>query len=159
MTSRILDGMYKVEQTICACSSGNMDTDGWAHSCIVALGMSGVRNPLGVAALHLLEHPSAQNRRIAAFHLSERLIKSFGLTESDAIEVANEAIGWFVHRRCATCTGRGVINAAQAQCQDCGGTGASARPSGKRVADAVGMLVSAIDWLEEQLRARLRMGA
>ena len=141
--------LNRVEATICAISAGQFDTGSWPHSCILALGLSGQRNRLGAALLHLIEHQTDSNRQEVLRHL---------MTLSPAIDKVNatDAIKHFINPHCPTCGGRGVINFQQHQCPACSGRGTRPQPSNKETQDALSRLNQALDQLEHQQRARLR---
>lgn len=148
--------LVKVETTISAIGSGNLNPDSWSHSHILALGLSGNRNPLGSAVLHLIEHGNEQNRMLVRFHLAGEIERKGICRARDAIDVAVMAIAYIEHPHCPDCGGRGVINFEQAMCTTCRGTGDRARPSDKATCDAIGILNDALIWLENQQRARLQ---
>lgn len=144
----------RCEEALCAMASGNLDPTGWAHSRILALGLSGQRNPLGSAVLHWMEHESA-NEMLVRFHLAGEIERRNVAKARDSIDVANDAMKWWQHRHCPTCSGRGVLNFEQAICRACGGTGDQRRPSHKPVVDAVALIEEALSWLEGQMVKRL----
>ena len=148
--------LYRVEQTISAVSSGNLDPEGWQHSCVMALGLSGQKNRLGSAVLHLIEHPNLDNYRLTINFLARVIVHDGIANESDSIDVANDALEWYESRHCPKCEGRGVLNFEQAPCTICSGTGDRARPANKQTADTVALIVHSLDWLESQQRVRLK---
>lgn len=147
--------LYRVEEAISAISSGSLDPETHAHSCILALGLSGQRNRLGASVLHLIERPGDNNRRVVLFFLAGTLQQKGVCKSRESIDVATEAIKWFEDRHCPKCHGRGVLNFEQAICGDCSGKGERSRPKSRMVADAVAVIEQALDWLESQQRARL----
>lgn len=150
------DDLYRVEQTISAINAGNLDPEGHAHACILALGFSGQRNPVGSAVLHLLESPTHPNRMLAVYHLARTLEKRSICAGRDSVDIAGDALAWYAFKGCPDCTGRGVINLEQQICKRCGGTGERKRPSNKVTAQAVSIVEEALRWLEMQERAQLR---
>lgn len=141
--------LLRVEATISAISSGNLATDSWSHSHVLALGLSGQRNPLGSAVLHLIEHPTHESRRTVLAILCQTM-------QTGTIEQARHAINWFEDAHCPLCSGRGVIDFQQTQCPECHGSGDRKLPSDKTTQDAISLLNSSVDQLEHQQRARLK---
>jgi len=148
--------LYRVEQTISAVSSGNLDPEGWQHSCVMALGLAGQKNRLGAALLHLIEHPNQDNYRLTINFLAVTIVHDGIAKEKESIDIANQALEWYEARHCPNCDGRGVLNFEQSPCMACGGTGDRARPGNRQVADAVALIVHSLDWLESQQRVRLK---
>lgn len=147
--------LVRVETTISAINSGNLEPASWSHSHVMALGLSGQRNPLGSAVLHLIEHPNTENRRVVLFFLAGQLEHLNVATNKESVEIAQYAVAWFEDAHCPMCGGRGVINFQQEQCKSCCGTGDKPRPENTQVRDAVSLLAQSLDWLESQQRARL----
>lgn len=150
--------MDRVEQAISAISSGNLDPDGWAHSRVMALGLSGQRNPLGSAVLHMIETQSSANAYLAVVLLSGELQRQSIGKSRESVDIARDALGWYMSKQCPICTGRGVLDIEQHQCPECQGRGHRARPSHKPTCDAIGVITQALDWLDGQMAARLRGG-
>ncbi len=147
------------EQCLTAIHAGNLDPEGWAHSRIMALGLSGQRNPLGAAILHWLDSESAGSAFIARFLLSTELVKQRVCRNRDAVDIAHDAMSWYLHRHCPTCQGRGVLNFEQDQCPVCVGTGTRAKPNHKETEQAISILVASLEYLDNQIHARLRGAA
>lgn len=149
---------YRVESTTIAHSSGNLTWGSWIHDTITALAMSGVKNPLGFAIVRYLSETAPRTNDIYAVVLgiSGELIKR-GVDTLDANETAWKAFQFWIDRRCPVCKGRGVMDFEQNTCKTCGGSGQ--RSSGslpKTVSDAVDLLADAEDFMERQLRIRLK---
>lgn len=147
--------LVKVETTISAINSGNLEPHSWSHSHVLALGLSGQRNPLGSAVLHLIENPNNENHRTVLFFLSGELERREIATHTDSVTVARQAMNWFQNCHCPVCKGRGVLNFEQEQCKECSGTGDKHPHSNNAIRDAVSLLTESLNWLENQQRARL----
>lgn len=144
------------EQALTAIHSGNLDPNGWAHSRILALGSSAQRNPLGAALLHWLDSESCHTAFLARFLLATALAKQRVCRSKDSVDIAHDAMAWYLTRHCPTCYGRGVLNFEQDMCQVCSGTGTRASPSNPQVEQAVAVLIAALEHLDNQIHARLR---
>ena len=151
----------KVETTISAINTGNLDPNGWELNHIIALGFSGRRNPLGSALLHWIERESEHNAFLARFHLANELTRQKVCQPKESVDYAHEAMSWYRDQRCPDCRGRGNVPDVEnpllsIQCHKCGGTGDKGHPSNQTLRDAVSVLVDALNYLENQLHARLR---
>lgn len=151
---------FKVEIATCAQSKGNLTWDSWSHDAITALGLSGVRNPLGFAIVRFLSEPqphSADVWRIILVLSGDLIAK--GMETSLANKVAGKAMEYWADMKCPHCAGRGVTDFEQTQCEVCAGTGEKQLPcTSDAVKDAISMLISAENWMEKQLCARLKKG-
>jgi hypothetical protein len=145
--------LNRTETVLSALTQGITGT--WAEDHVMAHGLSGQRNPLGNALNHLLANPSRGNMYLAVFLLSGELQKERIGHVMDSVDIARDAITYWLSWLCPACSGRGVINIEQDQCQECGGTGRRERPKDP-VKSAVSVIERHIEWMEGQLKARLK---
>lgn len=150
------DELLRLESAVTATASGNLTWERWPHDVVTALGMSGRRNPLGFAVVRYLnDEPSSARVWDVHLHLVTELIRR-GIEKGAANKAAQDAIGFWHDMRCRTCEGRG-INSAAMSCSACAGTGHRPVPQSPDVLHtAVSCLVEAEQWMERQLRARLK---
>ena len=150
------DELQRVEVAICAIDAGNLDWDSWAHSNVVALGLAAIRNPLGDALTHFLDHGGRNEATRVVLLVSSGLIKA-GIDAEQANKAAWDSFALWNDSHCHVCGGRGVMDFQQTHCSTCHGTGN--RDHGKItgiVRDGIGMLDGALAWMESQLRAKMR---
>lgn len=154
------DNLYRVESAISATSSGDLTYDRWTLDCAVALGFSGQRNPLGFALVrYLADPPSARAVRNVELVLATE-IQCRGVAVENITSVARLAFDFWRDVRCLQCHGRGHVGEAHAQCPSCGGTGQRKAPDGPEdLRMAISALIEAEQWMEGQLRARLKSAA
>lgn len=151
------ESLYRIEETLCSLNSGNLKSDSWDFDHVLAHGLSGQRNRIGNAIDHLIAHPNTENYRMVVFFVSGILAQEKVCQKKDAPEVAKLAIEWYWDKHCPKCGGRGVLDFEQHQCPECYGTGEKPKPSAKPVREAVSIIIQSVNWMEGQLRARLRM--
>ena len=151
-----MDDLYRIEQTLNSLDTSDLSPDSFHNSCVMALGLSGQRNPLGSALLHLIHKPLQVNWMLARFLAASELEKQGVCTSKVSIDVATDALNWWYDDKCPRCEGRGVIDFEQTTCPECGGKRKKPAPSSKIVQDAVGVIDGALNWLENQQRARLK---
>lgn len=147
------------EQCLAAIHSGNLAPEGWAQSRVMALGLSSIRNPLGAALLHWIDYESRQSAFIARFWLATELERQHVCRPRDSVDIAHDAMSWYLHRHCPNCQGRGVLNFEQDQCPVCVGSGTRAKPTHKETEQAISILVASLEYLDNQIHARLRGSA
>lgn len=151
-----LEDMNRVEVAISAIDNGNLEWDSWAHSNVLALGLAAIRNPLGDALTHYLDHAGQHEAVRVVSLVSIGLIKG-GVPPAEAKKTAWDAFALWNDSHCHTCGGRGVLNFQQDPCPTCRGTGDADHGNVSRpVKDGIRMLDSALHWMEGQLRAKMR---
>lgn len=151
------DNLYRVESAVTATAAGDLTWDRWTLDCATALGFSGQRNPLGFAIVrYLADPPSSVSVWNVILTLAADLQRR-GLAADLSKDAAWQAFDYWRDIRCSHCHGRGHVGPAQAQCPSCGGTGHRRRPDGPQcVLDGIAAMVEAEQWMEGQLRARLK---
>lgn len=150
--------LIRVESAVTATACGDLTWERWPLDVVTALGLSGVRNPLGFAVVRYLnDEPCAARVWDVHIHLVTELIRR-GVAADIAGDAAKEAIGFWNDRRCRKCEGRG-INTAGVTCSHCHGTGHQSIPDSPATLNlAISCLVEAEQWMERQLLARLKRG-
>ena len=153
----IEDNLLRVESAVSATASGNLTWGLWALDCAIALGISGRRNPLGfVMVRYLSDTPSVMNARAVILALAKQMQKR-GVADDGINEMAFKAFEFWQNNRCSACKGRGVVGREGSKCQPCGGSGKKKMPVGPDpVRIGISCLIEHEEWLEGQLRARLK---
>lgn len=148
--------LLRLESAVTATASGDLTWERWPYDVVTALGLSGRRNPLGFAVVRYLnDEPSAARIWDVHLHLVTELIRR-GVEKGAASKVAQDAIVFWNDMRCRTCMGSGVVKSG-VRCSACGGTGHRNIPDGSDLlCTAVSCLIEAEQWMERQLRARLK---
>ena len=153
------DNLVRVESAVSATASGNLTWDRWTHDMAIALGISGQRNPLGFAMVrYLSDPPSVMNAQAVILTLAKQMLKQ-GVAADGINEVAFKAFEFWQNMRCPSCMGRGTVgkDAQRSTCQPCGGSGQKKLPtSPDPVRVGISCLVEAEEWLEGQLRSRMK---
>lgn len=149
--------LYRVESAVSATSSGDLTWERWTLDCAMALGFSGQRNPLGFALVrYLADPPSAKSAMYVELVLATELQRR-GVAIANITPAARKAFDYWRDIRCRTCHGRGHVGEAHIQCPACGGTGERPMPDGPEdVRTGISALIEAEQWMEGQLRARLK---
>ena len=151
------ENMDRVESAVSATSSGHLTYGQWPLDCAIALGFAGQHNPLGFAVVrYLSDAPSGPAAWDMILHLATALIKR-GHDPAKANNAAWAAVDAWNHIKCSHCSGRGVLNIEQQQCDACNGTGE--RDNGSLpdiVRDGISALMEAERWMEGQLSNKLR---
>lgn len=148
--------LNRSETAICALSANSLAWNTWAHDSLTALGMAAIRNPLGDRLLHFINEPRASLAMEICLMISTKLIKA-GYDKLQTADNAYQAFEYWNSRHCLKCSGRGVLNKEQLECDRCGGTGERPIPAeySQAVKDAIAILLDAENWMELQLKARL----
>lgn len=148
--------LFRLESAVSATACGDLTWERWPLDVVTALGLSGVRNPLGFAVVRYLnDEPSAARVWDLHLHLVTALLKR-GIESAAAQQATREAIGFWVDMRCPTCGGRGK-NMVGVDCPPCEGTGHRPLPEQPEVLNtAITCLLEAEQWMDRQLRSRLR---
>ncbi|HLO65287.1 MAG TPA: hypothetical protein VK165_20180 [Azonexus sp.] len=151
--------LVRVESAVSATASGNLTWDRWTLDCAIALGISGQRNPLGFAMVrYLSDPPSVMNAQAVILTLAKQMQKQ-GVAADGLNEMAFKAFEFWQNMRCPACMGRGTVGRDGAKCQPCGGDGQRKMPGGPDpLRTGISCLVEAEEWLEGQLRARMKRG-
>lgn len=151
------EDLFRVESAVRATSSGNLTWERWTHDCAVALGFAGQRNPLGFAVVrYLSDDPSSSAVWNVVLVLAGVLVKR-GFAATLTKDAAMVAFDFWRDSRCPHCAGRGVTGQDQQMCGVCGGTGKREKPDNPEILRAaLSELIAAEQWMEGQLRARLR---
>lgn len=151
------DNLNRVESAVTATASGNLTWDRWPHDVATALGFAGQRNPLGFAVVrYLADAPSSVSVWNVVLVLAKKL-QDQGVDASVAKDAAWSGFDFWRDVRCHSCHGRGHVGDAQSQCTACGGSGHRRMPDGPEpLRAAISALVDAEQWMEGQLRARLK---
>lgn len=145
----------KVEAAVSATASGNLTWDRWPLDAATALALAGVRNPIGFAVVRYLSENNVSALFGLQLALATQLIRLAGLDGRRANEVALQAIEFWNNRRCPRCNGTGEDG--RHVCAQCGGSGdIPVSRADRAIQQAVGLLLSAEDWMESQLRRRLK---
>lgn len=145
-----------VEGAVSATASGDLNWNGWSHDYAMAIGLSGHRNPLGFAVVDYLANGGSVALWRLLLLLATRMIGE-GVEKTRAHELAFRAVEWWNARRCLACGGSGVVDVKGTICDACAGTGERPlRLAEDGIQDAVSALIGAEQFLESQLRARLR---
>lgn len=147
--------LFRVESAVTAESCGNLTWDLWPHDAITALGLAGVRNPIGFALVRYMSEQTSAAVWGVVLALSKVMIER-GIEKDDAGEISFTAFEAWNNRRCLKCAGRGSLDTGH-QCPACAGTGQ--RPlatNNKSVSDAISVLIEAEQWMEGQLASRLK---
>lgn len=153
-----MDDLMRMESAVSASASGNLSWERWPHDYAVAIGLSGLRNPLGFAVIrYLSDEPSAVNVWNVVLVLANEMQKR-GEAVERIKDKAFEAFEYWRDIHCGTCHGRG-ISAHGIQCSACGGTGDKAVPQAPSYMQlGVRCLLDAQEWMDRQLQARMRRG-
>lgn len=151
------DNLYRVESAVTATSSGNLTWERWPHDVATALGFAGQRNPLGFAVVRYLADPPSSVSVWNVVLVLAKVLQDQGHDPSVAKDAALQGFDFWRDLRCSHCHGRGHVGPVQSQCPSCGGSGQRRRPDGpKPVSDAIAAMVEAEQWMEGQLRSRLK---
>lgn len=147
----------RVESAISATSSGNLTWEKWPLDVATALGFSGQRNPLGFAVVRFLsDTPSSIEVWNIVLLLATILMKTRGLAQQTAREMALQGLEWWRDSRCFECGGKGH-DKNQRTCPECKGTGRRKMPQHPEyVRDAISLLLEAEQRMEGQLANRLK---
>lgn len=149
------EDLVRVESAVTATASGNLTWEKWPYEVATALGFAGRRNPLGFAMVRFLDSPSRFTAQEVVLHLATGLVGR-GLDGQAANEVAWKALEFWRDYRCPKCEGRGVLT-GDVKCPTCKGSGHRAYDDrSDLVRDAINDLIGAEQWLEGQLRARMK---
>lgn len=153
------DGLLRLESAVSATASGNLEWGRWPHDVSTALGFAGQRNPLGFAVVrYLADEPSSVSVWNVVLNLTSRL-NGQGIHGDEAKNAAWMAFDFWRDIRCRACHGRGHVGVAHQECPSCGGSGQRRMPDGpEAVRTAISALIDAEQWMEGQLRARLKSG-
>lgn len=152
--------LIRVESAVSATAGGDLSWERWSHDYAVALGFAGQRNPLGFAVVRYLSAESAISAQALVLTLASELIKRGCCLSQDANRFAWQAFEFWQDMRCPACDGRGAAGHDHRMCPACSGTGQrkyTDRPSVVR--DAVSAMIEAEQWMENQLRVRLKKEA
>lgn len=152
------DELVRVESAVTATASGNLTWDRWPLDCAVALGLSGVRNPLGFAVVrYLADTPSSINIWNIVLCLAKSMQKR-GVAGTD-IQIKDAAFSAFEiwrDARCPKCGGRGQMPSEPRPCDACGGTGKRTSTTASEIVRiGLSCLLEAEQWMEGQLRSRM----
>ncbi|MBS1143378.1 MAG: hypothetical protein H6R14_784 [Proteobacteria bacterium] len=155
----MINELNRVESAVTATASGDLSWERWPLEAIIALGLSGQKNPLGFAVVRYLTNPpSAMNTWNVLLVLATEMQRR-GMAADGIKEHALRALELWNNDRCPTCHGRGVLNIEQQMCGSCGGTGKIKIPEHDvAISTGVACLVEAEVWMERQLTARLSKG-
>jgi hypothetical protein len=150
----------RVESAVSATASGNLTWEKWPLDVATALGFSGQRNPLGFAVVRFLsDTPSSVEVWNIVLLMATILMKTKGLAQDVAREMAFQGFEWWRDSRCINCAGRGIVDSAQRTCPRCHGGGRRRMPEHPAaVRDAISLLIEAEQWMEGQLANRLKQG-
>ena len=151
------DNLNRVESAVSATASGNLTWERWPHDVATALGFAGQRNPLGFAVVrYLSDEPSSVSVWNVVLNLTSELNRR-GIHGEEAKNAAWHAFDFWRDIRCRSCHGRGHVGPGHQPCSPCGGSGRRQMPAGpEAVRAAISALVEAEQWMEGQLRARLK---
>lgn len=151
------DDLVRVESAVSATASGDLTWDRWTLDMAVALGLSGQRNPLGFAMVrYLSDPPSAMSVWGVVLSLAKAMEQA-GVPADGLKDMAFQAFEFWRDSRCPSCGGRGVVSVDQRQCRSCNGTGQRPVPtSPDPVRIGISCLLAAENWIEGQLRAKMR---
>lgn len=149
--------LLRVESAITATASGDLTWERWTHDVAVAMGFAGQRNPLGFAVVrYLSDEPSVPAMWNLVLVLAKNLERA-GCPGAESRKVASAAFDWWRDSRCGYCAGRGVTGQDQRQCPYCAGTGQRRQPDSPEILRVgISLLIEAEQWMEGQLRARLK---
>lgn len=149
--------LLRVESAITATASGDLTWERWTHDVAVAMGFAGQRNPLGFAVVrYLSDEPSVPAMWNVVLVLAKQLERE-GCETHLSKDTACAAFDWWRDSRCGYCCGRGVTGQDQKQCPQCGGSGQRRRPDSPEILKTgISLLIEAEQWMEGQLRARLK---
>lgn len=151
------DNLYRVESAVSATASGNLTDGKWPHDVSTALGLAGQRNPLGFAVVRYLADPPSSVSVWNVVLVLARVLQDRGHAPEVAKDAAWRGFDFWRDIRCLTCHGRGHIGDAHHQCPTCGGSGQRRLPDGPEpVRASISALIEAEQWMEGQLRARLK---
>lgn len=154
------EDLFRVESAVSATSSGDLTWERWTLDCAMALGFSGQRNPLGFALVRYLADPPSGRSVMNVELVLATEIQRRGVAVENITQAARLAFDYWRDTRCTTCRGRGHVGEAHIQCPACGGTGERSMPDGpEHVRIAISALIEAEQWMEGQLRARLKNAA
>lgn len=151
-----MDDLLRVESAVSATASGNLTWEKWPYDVATALGLAGRRNPLGFAMVRYLDSPSRLTAQEVVLHLAT-LVVGRGFDGRAANDVVWKALEFWNDARCTNCEGRGVVGKYDQRCPTCKGDGHrhyDDKPDAVR--DAISCLVEAEQWLEGQIRARMK---
>lgn len=150
------DELFRVESAVSATASGDLTWDRWPLDVSTALGLAGLRNPLGFAVVrYLTDEPSSARVWDVELHLASELINR-GVAPGTVNQVARDAFSFWRDMRCRSCGGRGVASTG-ARCPACGGSGQRRVPRDPdELHTAISCLIEAEQRMEGQLRSRLK---
>lgn len=153
------DGLLRLESAVSATASGDLDWGRWPLDVSVALGFAGQRNPLGFAVVrYLADDPSSASVWGVVLNLTSQL-NNQGFHGEEAKNAALQAFDYWRDIRCRSCHGRGHVGVAHQECPSCCGSGHRQMPDGPEpVRVAISALINAEQWMDGQLRARLKAG-
>lgn len=153
------DDLYRVESAVSATSSGDLTWERWTLDCAAALGLSGRQNPLGFAVVRYLADPPCSTNVWGVVLVLVTELGKLGYSGDQAKEAAWHAFDFWRDVRCRECCGRGVVDATQRVCPVCRGSKHRPLPDGPEIVRAgIGALMQAEQWMEGQLRAKLKRG-
>lgn len=149
--------LNRFESAVSATSSGNLTWERWPHDYALALGLAGQKNPLGFAVVrYLSDAPSSAAVWNVVLILATQLGKR-GFNGPEVREMAWQAFDFWRDSRCRSCHGRGIMGIEQQMCMVCNGTGKRLAPDSPEILrQAVSCLIESEQWMEGQLRARLK---
>lgn len=150
------DDLHFTQSAVTATASGNLTWGSWTLDASTALGMSGRKNPLGFALVRYVADEGVATMLAVVLILSTQMIRRGGVEPDRANEVAQRAFDFWNNRLCPACGGHGR-EATGCVCRRCIGEGV--RPlsdAPEEIRDAIDVLVRAEEWMDAQLRKRLR---
>lgn len=146
-----LDDFWRTEEYHSAKSTGNLGDFG--QRVIGNAAFAARVNPIPGILEHLLTNPNRQNLNLCVFTLSGHFIKQGICKSADSVDVANDAVGWWLDPNCHACQGTGVKNKEQETCPVCDGM-KEKLPSWEPSRRGVAEIKNLIQWREQQLRKR-----
>lgn len=147
--------LVRVESAVSATACGDLTWCGWPHDYVMAIGLSGQRNPVGFAVVRYLSDESAVTAWALVLILSTEMVRRGYCLSADANDFAWKAFEFWKDMRCQKCSGRGVVS--HSVCPSCSGSGRKSVGDGlSAIRDGVNSLIEAENWMESQLRSRLK---
>lgn len=129
----------------------------WSENSVMAHGLCARQNRLGNALDHLMCHQTRENAMLCVFLLATEIVRNRLATEKESVDLANDAIAYWLTRLCPSCKGAGR-DFNQVDCPHCQGTGLKHKPKVRGMSAAIAIIEATLEAMELQLRRKLKGG-